>query len=130
MLHMAAHARMHGRSTAADPYALDVLRDLFLRRCFARCTLLDRAPTHTADVEPDLVEQLSEPGSASRNVKRILASSAAPTHLRARTVRACVDHGFSGQLAEEPAAFTVSTTVLANLASVEKKLAPKATNDT
>ena len=135
-LHMAAHAWMHGRSTAADPDALDVLRD-DVRRCLARCTLLDRAALIAdveldragvlfADVELDVVEQMREPGSASGNVERILASCAAPTHLRVHTVRECVVHGFSGQHMEEPAAFTVSTTVVA---SVERALAPKATKD-
>ena len=127
MLHVAAHAWMHGRSTAAGPDALDGLRD-DVRRCLVRCTLLERALTHTADVEADLVEQMmKEPGSARDNVERILASCAAPTHLRVRTVRSCAVCGPIGHLAEQSAAFTVSTTVLA---SVERTLAPKATNDT
>jgi hypothetical protein len=126
-LHMAAHAWMHGRSTAAPPDALDVLRD-DVRRCLARCSLPDRAPTHTADVEADLVEQMmGEPGSAIRNVERILASCPAPTHLRVRTVRACDECGPIGQPKDSrTAAVNVSTTVLA---SVVDRLAPRATMD-
>ena len=130
MLHVAAHAWMHCRSTAAGPDALDVLRD-DVRRCLVRCTLLERAlerapGARIADVEPDLGAHMRARGSASCNVERILASCAAPTHLRVHTVREGVVHGFSGQHVEEPAAFTVSTTVVA---SVERALAPKATND-
>jgi hypothetical protein len=127
MLHVAAHAWMHGRSTAAPPDALDVLRD-DVRRCLVRCSLLDRALTHTADVEADLVNHMAGKGSASANVERILASCAAPTHLRVCTVRACAVHGFIGPPKDSrTAAINVSTNVLA---SVEGRLAPKATTET